>query len=225
MSKVRQEILIAGCRDEKESLRDLLERAGYTVRMTNDPKTIRDSVPESDLVLIGPFSDRKEGNGLCKELREFSSVPIILLGYNNDEQSVTAGLDSGADDYVVCPFRERELLSRIRAHIRRSSGLQAEPEGFGKLICRGDLLLNKKTNTAVYRGQPVDLTGTEFDLIVYLAEHPGCVISRSELLRNVWGYEPEYSDVRIVDVNIRRIRSKLGQGVIKTRHGAGYYMD
>ena len=181
-----------------------------------------------DLVLLDVMLPGIDGFEVCRKVREFSSVPIIMLTAKDELEDKVTGLDIGADDYITKPFNILELKARIRALIRRSSmapAAPAEPDG-GKLV-RGHIEIDPERRSARRFGQNVELTLKEFDLIELLMRNPGKVYSREQLLDLVWGYDYQ-GDIRTVDVHIRRLREKLERNpavpeYIITKWGVGYY--
>ena len=169
-----------------------------------------------------------DGLGACQRIRQFSTVPIIMLTARSEDADKLIGFESGADDYITKPFNILELKARIRALIRRSSmapAAPAEPDS-GKLV-RGHIEIDPERRSAHRFGQNVELTLKEFDLIELLMRNPGKVYSREQLLDLVWGYDYQ-GDIRTVDVHIRRLREKLERNpaapeYIITKWGVGYY--
>lgn len=173
-----------------------------------------------DLVLLDLMLPGKDGIDVCKEIRSNSGVPIVMLTAKSDTIDVVVGLESGADDYVVKPFKPKELVARIRARIRR-----LEPSVQESLTI-GDLVIDVAGH-AVTRGEtPINLTPLEFDLLVCLARKPWQVFTREVLLEQVWGYR-HAADTRLVNVHVQRLRSKIEHDpenpeVVVTVRGVGY---
>ena len=185
---------------------------------------------EFDLILLDLMLPKMDGFEVCRKVREVLSTPIIILTARQEEVDKVLGLDIGADDYVTKPFMFKELLSRIGANIRRASNeVISSPDARSNIIKLRELEINCE-NFNVTRGEEViSLTKTEYELLVFMTKNPGKVFSRGDLLKRVWGYDPQYSDERIVDVNIRRLRAKLEADnskpeYIMTKHGVGYYV-
>ena len=220
--------LILVIEDEKE-IRDLvrynLEREGFRVAVAGDGeeglRRLFASRPDAlvlDLMLPG-----RSGLEVLRELRGESStrdLPVIVLTARSAEMDKLLGFEHGADDYLTKPFGPRELIARLRALLRRSRPIPDQG-----VIVAGDLRIDTTAREASFKSRALTLTPREFDLLAFLAQRPGRVMSREELLRKVWGYD-YVGETRTVDVHIRRLRAKLGQkqGLIETVTGAGYKM-
>ncbi|HYH26560.1 MAG TPA: response regulator transcription factor [Blastococcus sp.] len=176
---------------------------------------------EFDVVLLDLMLPGKDGFEICREIRRTSNVPIIMVTARSDSHDVVAGLEAGADDYVSKPVVAKELSARIRALARRTRAPEPRVR-----ISVGDLEIAPREGTVMRNGEAVSLTRTEFRLLCELAEEPGRVLSREELLERVWGYD-YFGDSRLVDVHVRRLRKKVehdpGQPtVVTTVRGMGY---
>lgn len=203
-----------------------LERAGYQVSVARDGGEALAIArrEEPDLVILDLMLPVLDGLDVCRALRREREVPIIMLTARDAEIDRVVGLELGADDYVVKPFSVRELMARVRNVLRRAVPHPVEP-GAGTLRC-GDLLVDTARREARWAGRDLDLTTLEFDLVVALARHPGQVLSREQLLEQVWGYE-YYGDLRVVDAAVKRLRAKLRQvaapdTVVSAVRGIGY---
>lgn len=185
-----------------------LLRAGYTVSVYSDglvaAEVLARQLPE--LVILDVMLPGLDGFSLIRQLRDRSDVPIILLTSRREETDRIAGLELGADDYVVKPFSPQELVSRVRAILRRVR-TAAEPVTEGALTI-GDLTINPQTRLVIVAGQEITLTAREFDVLYHLAQHPRQVFSRDQLLDSVWGMS-EFIDASTVTVHIRRLREKI----------------
>jgi len=168
-------------------LRASLGMHGYEIRVANDGKTGLDALDEwkPDLVITDLSMPKMTGIELCENIRNRSQVPIIVLSVRGEDNSKIEALDKGADDYVTKPFSINELLARIRANLRRA-GIGKEEES-GEPIEIGDFRIDLQTRIVAVCGKEIHLTPKEFDLLVYMARHPGKVISRRALLNAVWG--------------------------------------
>jgi len=161
-----------------------------------------------------------DGFEVCRRLRARTGVPILILSARDDEVDRVAGLEAGADDYVTKPFSPRELVARVKAILRRS-GAGGEVAVGGPLNV-GDVELDPAARGVTVAGEPIELTGREFDLLAALLSHPGVVLSRDRLLELVWGGEFA-GGTRTVDVHVAQLRAKLGRPeLIRTVRGAGY---
>ncbi len=204
-----------------------LENEGYTVVTGSDgiEAVERASAGDIDLIVLDLMMPRLDGLGACRKIREFSDVPIIMLTAKADDMDKLMGFEHGADDYLTKPFNILELKARIRALLRRSAS--AKPAESDERLRCGNISLDRNARNA-YRGEMlVELTAKEFDLIELLMRNPNRVYSRDALLSAIWGYDNS-SDIRTVDVHIRRLREKLEMNpaepeYILTKWGVGYY--
>ena len=208
-----------------------LEKEGYMVFTAYDGEEAISSQEENDpdLVLLDVMLPKLDGFEVCRRIREKSIVPIIILTAKEEEVDKVLGLELGADDYMTKPFGIRELLARIKANIRRASlTLGPEVDSAAPSIREfGDLVIDMNRYEVKKRGETLELTLREFELLRYLAGHENNVFSREQLLEKVWGYE-YYGDIRTVDVTVRRLREKVEDDpsnpkYITTRRGVGYY--
>ena len=186
-----------------------LQRAGYKVQTAADGK-IATSILESgipDLVVLDLMLPEIDGLSLTRWLRDRSDVPIIMLTARREEIDRIAGLEMGADDYVVKPFSPQELVSRVRAVLRRTKREQAQA-GSERPLAFGDLVINALSRTVTLAEKDIPLTAKEFDMLYLLAQHPKQVYTREQLLDRIWG-GAEYIDPGTVTVHIRRVREKI----------------
>jgi DNA-binding response OmpR family regulator len=197
---------------------------GYNVNVANDGLTgltlARESPP--DLMILDWMLPGLSGLELCRRLRSTGSkVPVIMLTAKDEVGDRVAGLDAGADDYVVKPFSIEELLARVRAHLRRTQEPDQDSLQFE------DLTLNRRTREVFRNGRAIELTAKEFDLLEYLLSHPRQVITRDRILEQVWGYD-FMGDSNIIEVYIRYLRLKLEEKnekrLIQTVRGVGYVL-
>ena len=201
-----------------------LKYEGYNVTVVNDGLSGLSNARESDpdLILLDWMLPGMSGVDICKRLRQTrNNVPIILLTAKDDIGDRVAGLDAGADDYIVKPFNLEELLARVRANLRRNQ--QDDPD----LLEFLDLTLNSNTRQ-VFRGDRlIELTAKEFDLLEYLMSHPKQVLTRDQILERVWGYD-FMGDSNIIEVYVRYLRLKLEaekeKRIIQTVRGVGYVL-
>ena len=186
-----------------------LQRAGYQVQTASDGKTAMSILEKGipDLVVLDLMLPEIDGLSLTRWLRDRSNVPIIMLTARREEIDRIAGLEMGADDYVVKPFSPQELVSRVRAVMRRINREQAPAES-ERPLSFGDLVINALSRTVNVSGEDVPLTAKEFDMLHLLAQHPKQVYTREQLLDRIWG-GAEYIDPGTVTVHIRRVREKI----------------
>ena len=173
-----------------------------------------------DLVLLDLMLPGKDGIDVCKEIRAESGVPIVMLTAKSDTVDIVVGLESGADDYVVKPFKPKELVARVRARLRRTD--EPKPES----LQVGDLSIDVAGHSVKRDGTAIALTPLEFDLLACLARRPWQVFTREELLEKVWGYR-HAADTRLVNVHVQRLRSKVELDperpeIVVTVRGVGY---
>lgn len=181
---------------------------------------------EYDVVLLDVMLPKFDGFEVCRQIREFSNMPIIMLTAKGDDMDKILGLEYGADDYVTKPFNILEVKARIKAMIRRNTR-KVVGENEPKTIVKGDLTLEIEGRRVFIDGKEINLTAKEFDLIELLTLNPNKVYSREKLLSLVWGYEYP-GDVRTVDVHIRRLREKIEPNAkepkyVHTKWGVGYF--
>lgn len=217
--------------DDESAISDIIkfnfEKEGYLINTADNGKGAIKLAAENDydLILLDIMMPKLNGFEALREIRKSSDVPVIMLTAREDEVDKVLGLELGADDYVVKPFSMRELLARVKAVLRRSDG-QEKKEKDTKILKAMDLEINLE-KYQVKRGEKnIELTLREFELLKFLASHPGIVFSREELLQEVWEYE-YYGDIRTVDVTVRRLREKIEDEnkdfkYIKTKRGVGY---
>ena len=178
----------------------------------------RDSKP--DLVLLDLMLPGRDGIDVCRAIRGESGTPIVMLTAKSDTIDIVVGLESGADDYIVKPFKPKELVARIRARIRRND------EAPTQVLLVGDLEIDVSGHTVKRSGEFLSLTPLEFDLLVCLARKPGQVFTREVLLQEVWGYR-HAADTRLVNVHVQRLRAKVERDperpdIVLTVRGVGY---
>ena len=209
-----------------KGIRFNLQNDGYeVVTGTNGLQAVelaRD--PQVRLIVLDVMMPEMDGLEACRRIREFSDVPVIMLTARTEDMDKLMGFDHGADDYLTKPFNILELKARIRALLRRTGGSEAKKDR----LTIGPFTLDRGERNVYRDGRAVDLTAREFDLVELLMSHPNRVYSRENLLDLLWGYDEYRSDIRTVDVHIRRIREKLEQvpaepQYILTKWGVGYY--
>ena len=184
---------------------------------------------QPDLMLLDIMLPKRDGMEVCREIRKKYDFPIIMLTAKDSEIDKVLGLELGADDYVTKPFGTRELIARVKANLRRHmKTVSDEVEVESEDIEVGVLTIQPDAYTVTKRGETIELTHREFELLHYLARHIGQVLTREHLLQTVWGYD-YFGDVRTVDVTVRRLREKIEDTPshptwIVTRRGVGYYL-
>ncbi|MEU9075194.1 two-component system response regulator CseB [Kitasatospora sp. NPDC048538] len=202
-----------------------LERYGYRMRAAADGLTGLELFREEefDLLVLDVMLPGLDGIGLCRRIRETSLVPVLMMSARGDGLDVVAGLEAGADDYVVKPVDTYVLVARIRSLLRRATYAPLPGPGpdTGDVLVFGDLTVDTAGMVVTVAGSPVALTPTELKLLLEFAAHPGVVLERHTLLREVWEYGWD-GDSRVVDLCVQRLRRKLGRDRIETVRGFGY---
>ena len=216
--------------DEKLLLKGIkfnLENEGYQVDTGNNGLEAVELAKTRgyDLIILDVMMPELDGLEACMRIREFSTVPIIILTARGEDMDKVIGFEYGADDYITKPFNILELKARVRALLRRSALVNSTVES---VLNVGSLTLDTEKRTVIKNGESIELTMKEFDVFELLAKNPGRVFGRESLLNIVWGYEYQ-GDIRTVDVHIRRLREKLEDNpaepiYIMTKWGVGYYI-
>ena len=219
--------------DEKlivKGIRFSLEQEGMEVDCAYDGEEAVQKAKENeyDIILLDVMLPKLDGFEVCQQIREFSSVPVIMLTAKGDDMDKILGLEYGADDYITKPFNILEVKARIKAIIRRTKKKAPEKEN-RKVVEKGDLHLDCDSRRRNIGGKEINLTAKEFDLLELMALNPNKVYSRDHLLNAVWGYDYP-GDVRTVDVHIRRLREKIEANpsepkYVHTKWGVGYYFN
>ena len=228
--------------DDEQPIIDVLvcnlQREGYTTLEATDGEMGFDIAQEKrpDLILLDIMLPKMDGLSVCKRIKNSFNVPIIMLTAKDGEIDKILGLELGADDYITKPFSVRELIARVKANLRKfevvsnnvTSEMQKEDKKKDSKIAVGDLELDLDKFEVKVRGEIIDLTLREFEVLKFLASQPEQVITRETLLEKVWGYE-YYGDIRTVDVTVRRIREKIEKDtsapkILITKRGVGYYI-
>ena len=212
--------------DEKlivKGIRFSLEQEGMEVDCAYDGEEALEKAKEKeyDMILLDIMLPKLTGLEVCQQIREFSSVPIIMLTAKGEDMDKILGLEYGADDYITKPFNIKAIMRRMRK--------EEAKESFGKTLVSGDLKLDCEGRRVFIAGKEINLTAKEFDVLELLAKNPNKVYSRENLLNLVWGYEYP-GDVRTVDVHIRRLREKIeavpsDPKYVHTKWGIGYYFQ
>lgn len=177
-----------------------------------------------DLVVLDLMLPGLDGLEVCRRIQRDCPTPVLVLTARDAETDLLVGLAIGADDYMTKPFSMRELVARVHALLRRADHARVRVEAASRVLVAGSVELDLDTRLARHEGAVVHLTPTEFDLAARLADRPGVVFTREQLLAEVWGYR-DGSGARTVDSHIRAIRRKLGAGFVRTVHGVGYALE
>lgn len=222
--------------DDESSILDLLkfnlEKEGFNFISAEDGEEGINKIlnEKPDLLLLDVMIPKMDGLSVCKKIRQENiNIPIIMLSARGEEIDKVLGLEIGADDYITKPFSPREVIARIKANLRKFDKNKSAEEEQKNQIAVGSLILDLDKFEAIVRGTTVtDLTRREFEVLKFLAQKPGQIVTRETLLEKVWGYE-YYGDIRTVDVTVRRIREKIEKNtsnpkIIITKRGVGYYL-
>jgi len=207
-----------------------LARSGFKVSAARDAEEALDAIKKGgiDLVILDQMLPGLQGTELCRIVRnnaKTASLPIIMLTAKGEEHDKIQGLETGADDYMTKPFSPRELIARVQALLRRTSAKEVKEN----VIVLGNLAIDKVRYAVSKKNIPLNLSATEFKLLLYLVERRGRVFSRDQLLDAVWKDET-YVEPRTVDVHVRRLRAQIEDDparptYVKTRRGVGYYVE
>lgn len=221
--------------DDEKPISDIikfnLEKEGYEVVVAYDGEEALQKVESEspDLIVLDLMLPKIDGLEVAKQVRAKRSTPIIMVTAKDSELDKVLGLELGADDYVTKPFSNRELVARVKANLRRQDATFSPANDDRTADIKvGDLTIHPDAYTVTKRGENINLTHREFELLHYLAQHIGQVINRENLLQTVWGYD-YFGDVRTVDVTVRRLREKIEDNPshpqwLITRRGVGYYL-
>lgn len=227
--------------DDEKTIVDMLvinlQKEGYNTLEANDgEEAVRIALEQKpNLVLLDIMLPKMDGLAVCKRIRQSLDIPILMISAKDEEIDKILGLELGADDYITKPFSVRELMARVKANLRKAeitsksvNNKDQESKDESNVITVGDLSLDLNKFEVKVRGEVMDLTLREFEVLKYLANQPGQVVTREVLLEKVWGYE-YYGDIRTVDVTVRRIREKIEKDtsnpkILITKRGVGYYI-
>ena len=208
----------------RKLVKDFLSKSGYEVLEAEDGSQALDIFFEQNdiaLIILDVMMPKMDGWQTCREIRQYSKVPIIMLTAKSDERDELQGFQLGVDEYISKPFSPKILVARVEAILRRTNQM-AEDE---KLEA-GGIVLDKTAHSVTIDGQPIDLSYKEFELLAYFLENKGIALSREKILNNVWNYD-YFGDARTIDTHVKKLRSKMGENgdLIKTIWGMGYKLE
>ncbi len=208
----------------RKLVKDFLTREGYTVIEAGDGMEAMDIFyGEKDiaLVILDVMMPKMDGWQVCREIRESSKVPIIMLTARSEERDELQGFELGVDEYISKPFSPKILVARVNAILRRTLGSAG-----GDVIEAGGIVIDKAAHIVKIDGKPVELSYKEFELLAYFVENQGIALSREKILNNVWNYD-YFGDARTIDTHVKKLRSKLGDKgeYIRTIWGMGYKFE
>ena len=208
----------------RKLVKDFLEREGYVVLEAGDGMEAMEIFYEEKdiaLVILDVMMPRMDGWQTCREIRQSSQVPIIMLTARAEESYELQGFNLGVDEYISKPFSPKILVARVEAVLRRSNAIAA-----GETIDAGGIVIDKAAHQVKIDGGEIDLSFKEFELLTYFVENQGIALSREKILNNVWNYD-YFGDARTIDTHVKKLRSKLGEkgNYIKTIWGMGYKFE
>lgn len=208
----------------RKLVKDFLTKKGFTVIEAGDGEEAVDKffeVKDIALIILDVMMPKMDGWQVCREIRQYSKVPIIMLTAKSDEKDELQGFDLGVDEYITKPFSPKILVARVEAILRRSNVLSADDT-----MEAGGIELNKAAHEVLIDGKSVELSYKEFELLAYFMSNQGVALSRERILNNVWNYD-YFGDARTIDTHVKKLRSKLGAKgeYIKTIWGMGYKFE
>ena len=208
----------------RKLVKDFLTKKGFTVIEAGDGEEAVDKffeVKDIALIVLDVMMPKMDGWQVCREIRQYSKVPIIMLTAKSDEKDELQGFDLGVDEYITKPFSPKILVARVEAILRRSNVLAADDT-----MEAGGIELNKAAHEVLIDGKTVELSYKEFELLAYFMSNQGVALSRERILNNVWNYD-YFGDARTIDTHVKKLRSKLGAKgeYIKTIWGMGYKFE
>lgn len=207
----------------RKLVHDFLAKQGYMVLEAENGEEAVDlffSDKNISLIILDVMMPKMDGWQVCREIRQYSKVPIIMLTAKSDERDELLGFELGVDEYISKPFSPRILVARVEAILRRANASQEES------LEVGGILLDKEAHSVKIDGQPVELSIKEFELLEYFLTNKGVALSREKILNNVWNYD-YFGDARTIDTHVKKLRSKMGEkgDYIKTIWGMGYKFE
>lgn len=208
----------------RKLVKDFLTKSNYEVVEAADGVEAMDVFFEHNdisLVILDVMMPKMDGWQVCKEIREYSKVPIIMLTAKSDERDELQGFELGVDEYISKPFSPKILVARVEAILRRTNRNSADD-----MLEAGGILVNKAAHSVSVDGESVELSYKEFELLTYFMENKGLALSREKILNSVWNYD-YFGDARTIDTHVKKLRSKLGKrgDLIKTIWGMGYKFE
>ena len=208
----------------RKLVRDFLVKKDFIVLEAEDGAQAVDiffSTKDISLIILDVMMPKMDGWQVCREIRELSDVPIIMLTAKSDERDELLGFDLGVDEYISKPFSPKILVARVEAILRRSNLLNDD-----SIITAGEITLNKSAHEVTVEGKPVELSFKEFELLNYFMDNQGLALSREKILNSVWNYD-YFGDARTIDTHVKKLSSKLGKegDYIKTIWGMGYKFE
>ena len=221
----RQKILVVDDENRMRKLvKDFLQRENFEVLEAGDGSEALDvffAHQDIALIILDVMMPKMDGWQVCREIRKYSKVPIIMLTAKGDERDELQGFDLGVDEYITKPFSPKILVARVEAILRRSNLLTNDD-----VISAGGIELDKAAHQVKIDGQEIELSYKEFELLTYFLENQGIALSREKILNNVWNYD-YFGDARTIDTHVKKLRSKLGEKgeMIKTIWGMGYKFE
>lgn len=206
----------------RKLVKDFLVKNNYEVVEAEDGEKAVDiffNSKDISLIILDVMMPKMDGWQVCKEIRAYSKVPIIMLTAKSDEKDELMGFEYGVDEYISKPFSPKILVARVEAILRRSNNLE-------KVIEAGGIVLDKTAHQVTVDGEPIELSFKEFELLNYFVTNKGVALSREKILNNVWNYD-YFGDARTIDTHVKKLRSKMGSKgeYIKTIWGMGYKFD
>lgn len=203
---------------------DFLTRSGYAVLEAGDGSEALDIFFEQKdiaLVILDVMMPKMDGWQTCREIRQYSKVPIIMLTARSDEKDELQGFQLGVDEYISKPFSPKILVARVEAILRRTGQTESEDK-----LSMGGIVLDKEAHSVTIDGREIELSYKEFELLAYFMENKGIALSREKILNNVWNYD-YFGDARTIDTHVKKLRSKMGEkgDLIKTIWGMGYKLE
>ena len=208
----------------RKLVRDFLTKSNYDVLEAEDGEEALDiffKQKDIALIVLDVMMPKMDGWQVCREVRSYSKVPIIMLTARADERDELQGFQLGVDEYISKPFSPKILVARIEAILRRTNQTDS-----GETLSYGGILVDKSAHLVLIDGKHVDLSFKEFELLVYFVENKGIALSREKILNNVWNYD-YFGDARTIDTHVKKLRSKMGEkgDLIKTIWGMGYKLE